>query len=310
MSVLEDQLLQFAKEHRIAGKGPLSVMLVVTRLALDEGLPLHPEELLTEAGGQVAGLGGGAVQAILRDHGIGRVLAQEGGRTSRGSIDKMRRYVALLNDLHVAGFADLPAIERWWIERVREHFASRPFKLRLDASKSLRAIVRDLLDQALDREREMHGTRFAGAVLQHLVGAKLALALPDHEIDHHGATVADSPTNRGGDFLLGDVAIHVTTAPTEALVQKCFRNLEHGLRPLIVTIGRGSALAEGLLLNAGLEGRVDVFEAEQFVATNVYELSRFSADERRVTVEQLLDQYNAIVSACETDPSLRITLGS
>lgn len=48
-----------------------------------KGLPLNPDELLTEAGGQVLGLGRGAVQAVLNRHGITRVLAAEGGRTSR-----------------------------------------------------------------------------------------------------------------------------------------------------------------------------------------------------------------------------------
>ena len=41
-------------------------------------------ELLTEGGGQVFGLGKSAVQSILHRHDITRVLASEGGRTSRG----------------------------------------------------------------------------------------------------------------------------------------------------------------------------------------------------------------------------------
>lgn len=39
--------------------------------------------------GQVLGLGVSAVQAILSDYGINKVLAAEGGRTSRGSINNI-----------------------------------------------------------------------------------------------------------------------------------------------------------------------------------------------------------------------------
>ena len=82
------------------GKGPISVALVVTRHGKKLGMPLDPEALLTDGGGQVMGLGKSAVQSILKDHGIDRVLAEEGGRTSRGSVGNMRKYVAFLNDLH------------------------------------------------------------------------------------------------------------------------------------------------------------------------------------------------------------------
>ncbi len=42
------------------------------------GLPLDPDQLLTEGGGQVLGLGRSTVQAILERHGVTRVLASEG----------------------------------------------------------------------------------------------------------------------------------------------------------------------------------------------------------------------------------------
>ena len=37
------------------------------------------------------------IQRILADHGITRVLAEEGGRTSRGSVGLMQKYVEFLN---------------------------------------------------------------------------------------------------------------------------------------------------------------------------------------------------------------------
>lgn len=90
------------------------------------GLPIDPEKLITEGGGQVLGLG--AVQSVLKRHDIERVLASRRGRTSRGSLNNMRAYVALLNELHKQGALDLDAVEAFWIERVHEFFAGKPFK--------------------------------------------------------------------------------------------------------------------------------------------------------------------------------------
>jgi Domain of unknown function (DUF4928) len=129
-------LQEFTKDRKFNRKGPLSVALVVTQQARNMGLPLDSEKLLTEGGGQVLGLGKSAVQAILHRHGIERVLAAEGGRTSRGSISNMREYVTLLNRIHGDGPVDLQAIEAFWLAHVQEFFAAKPFRVRLDASSS------------------------------------------------------------------------------------------------------------------------------------------------------------------------------
>ena len=298
------RLERFARENRMLGKGGLAVALVVTRRAKELGLPLNPANLLTEGGGQVRGLSKASVQRILRDYGIERVLAEEGGRTSRGSIRKMEAYVLFLNGLAEEGLADLDLVEAWWVERVREYFASQPFHLRYDPSKSLRRIIGDLLDQAKRRQASAPGSTFAGTMLQHLVGAKLDLLLGEGRVEHHSASTADSVTGRSGDFVIEDVAIHVTTAPGEALIRKCKNNLEQGLRPLIITINE--EIACGLADNEGVADRIDVFNAEQFLAGNLYELGRFAKEGRATTARDLVTRYNAIVSEHETDPSLRI----
>lgn len=309
MNKIQLKLKAFTSKFTIRGKGPLSVMLVLTRKAKDGEPPYSPDDFLTPQGGQVAGLRGAAVQGILADHGISRVLAEEGGRTSRGSINRMRSYVEFLNALADEGLLDFEVIEHWWIERVQEFFASQPFRLKVDSSRSLRSIVEDLIEAAFARQRECPGTMVAGAVLQHLVGAKLELALPDAEVEHNGFAVADAPGDRKGDFLIGDTAIHVTTAPSEALVRKCCANLEGNLRPLIITTQAGAGGAAALAKNANVADRIEILEVEQFVATNVLEWSGFQLAQRPVTVRELIDCYNRIISECETDPSLKIAVG-
>ncbi|WP_199230226.1 DUF4928 family protein [Azospirillum sp. TSH58] len=299
---------QFARERRFRGKGPLCVALVVTEHARTFGMPLDPERLLTDRGGQVLGLGRAQVQAILGRHHITRVLAEEGGRTSRGSIDNMRAYVTFLNEQHAAGNFDWEAAKSFWIGKVKEHFAARPFTLRVDHTLGLRAVIRNLLSQAEARQREMQGTMFVGAVMQHLVGAKLDVVLGVGRIEHHGSNQNDQADGRTGDFDVGDVSIHVSTAPSEALVRKCSGNLDAGRKPIIVTGKRGAPLAEGLAENAGIGDRVDIIEFEQFIAMNIHELGRFAADGRRIRIEELIERYNAIVGEHETDPSLRIEI--
>lgn len=264
---------------------------------------MDPSKLLTDKSGQVLGLGKGAVQAILEEHGITKVLAEEGGRTSRGSIGNMQAYVGFLNEFAKTSH-DLAEIEKWWIGRVRKFFDAKPMVFRLDAKASLRTAVRDLLKQAEQHQKEDVGTMFLGAVLQHLVGAKLELVL-EHEIACHGAFVADNVTDRTGDYQIDDIVIHVTTSPGEALLRKCADNLAQGLRPLIITTFRNVAVADTMAENAGVAGRVEIFDVEQFVASNILELSKFKVAGRRVTVRDLIVRYNRL-AACENNPGLLI----
>ncbi len=304
---LVNRLEAFRNEKNIASKGQLAIIVHLSRLAKERGLPLDPASLITGKKGQVSGLGKAAVQKVLGDYGITRVLAEEAGRTSRGSIGLMQDYVSFLNDLHHEGMIDIDAVERWWVDRVTDFFNSKPFILRYDTSKSIRMTIRDLLNQAEERQHENLGTTYVGTVLQHLVAAKLSIILREG-IELHGASVADAPTARSGDFAVDEVVIHCTTAPGDSLIQKCKRNIEGGYRPIIVTTYPRLVVAESLAADAGLGGRIEVWDIEQFLATNIYELSLFKTADRKITIERIIDAYNDVVARCETDPSLRIEM--
>jgi hypothetical protein len=301
-------LAAFADANAFRGKGPLSVALVITDHARAKGLPLDPEKLVTTKKGQVLGLGKSAVQTILKRHGISKILASEGGRTSRGSIDKMQAYVAFLNNLASEQSPDMLAVEAFWIERVHAHFASKPFVLRLDPTLSIRAVIRSLMEQVEIRQRESRGAMIVGTVMQHLVGAKLQTALAGRaKIVHHSANMNDFKS-RGGDFDIGDVSIHVTSAPGEGLIEKCRMNLDAGRKPIIVTVRQRTETAESLAEDAGLGLRLDVIEFEQFIATNVHEIGVFDTTGRLEAVDDIVRSYNDIVELHETDPSLKIEL--
>ncbi len=305
---LASALLAYQKEKAIAGKGQIATMIYASRLARRAGLPFDVEGgITTEGEGQVKGLGKSSVQAVLTDYGIARVLAEEGGRTSRGSLGNIRSFLNFVNDLHRAGDVDVAAVEAWWVEQAKRFFNAKPFALRFETGKSLRSVLRDLLAQARKRQDEGAGTMFVGAMLQHLIGAKLSLALPNAVIAHNGFSVADSPTGRSGDFEVGNASLHVTTTPGEAVVRKCVANLSAGRHPIIVTVHDMLPAADAFAAAQGIADRLDVLDAEQFLVANLHELGGFRSDQRRVTLETLVDKYNEIVSDHETDPSLRIS---
>ena len=163
-------LKNFFDENKMGTKGTLCLGLVVSREALEKGLPLKFDSLLTENKGQIRLLGKVPVQKILGDHGITRVLAEEGGRTNRGNMGLAKRYVDFLNGQNYSA-TQLQAVESWWVDRVKEFFSAKPLVLKFDTSKSMRAVVRELLSAAETRQAQSMGSTIVGTVLQHLLGA-------------------------------------------------------------------------------------------------------------------------------------------
>lgn len=303
---LEESLTRFRDDKQIVNVGSLGTVLVITRRAKKVSLPIDPDTLITEGGGQVSGLSGNAINKILREYSVSNSVGTESGRTSRGTPNLAKAYAELLNELNRRGLGKLDEIEAWWVARFVDYFNTEPFRLNYDQSKTLGAVLRNLLDQAIERQRKSPGKTYIGAVLQHLVGAKLELALPEVSITHNGFSVADAVSDRSGDFVIDDVIIHCTTAPTEALLKKCKTNLQSGKRPIILTISKMIGAAEGAAENLGIDGRVEIMDALQFLAANLYEMSLFKAAQRKITVEKLVEKYNEIISAHESDASLRI----
>jgi hypothetical protein len=307
-TALKAELSAYQTQNGLSGKGQIATMLFASRLARKFGLPFDIETgLITEGEGQIKGLSRGSVQTILADYGIARVLAEEGGRASRGSLGNIRSFLAFLNRLNAQSPVNAAAVEAWWVDQAQQFFNAKPFALHFEAGKSLRSVIRDLLAQAKKRQDQGTGTMFVGAMLQHLIGAKLALALPDVELTHHGFSVADAPGGRSGDFEIGNSSLHVTMTPGESVMRKCAANLAAGRQPIVITRLEMLAAADAFAEEQGILEQLDILDAEQFLVANLYELGGFRSDRQRVTVEALIDKYNEIIELQETDPSLRIS---
>ena len=303
-----DALEEFYTRYNFKGRGPLSVALVLTDKVKHLPFPLDAQDFLTPNGGQVKYLGGDAIQTILKRHQLQRILASEGGRTSRGSIANMNEYIQFLNAQQVLNAAiDWDVVELFWIEKVKSFFNAMPFKLSIDSANSVTATVRNLLKQAVKRQQEQPGVMLLGTMMQHLVGAKLTL-IGTPGLIHHNANQNDQRPDRTGDFDIGDTSIHVTTSPTERLLEKCRQNLSNNQKPLIITLGKGVATAEGLAENIGLAHRVDIIDFEQFITGNIHERGEFSQVTRQLRLRELIDHYNVIIEQVEPDHSLKISL--
>ena len=301
-----ERLTAFQSENNIVTKGPLSLVVQFTRLVRNKEFPLNPDDFQTSSKGQVAGLGGGNLKKILKEHGITQILSSEGGRTSRGSMGLMIKYVDFLNTWNAEENVDFNIVEEFWAEQVREYFRNQPFIMTADASRTIGANLEDLFDQAKKRQRQNPGTQYLGTILQHLVAAKLCLIMPEDSFEIHGASVADASTERTGDFILNNAIIHCTTMPGAPLIEKCRKNLVAGCRPIIITVLDRVHTALNLAEDAGLGGRVEVWDIQQFLSANIFEHSLFDEGRRNSTLADIVENYNKIVLEKETDPSLRI----
>lgn len=256
------------------------------------------------------------MKRILREHGIEMRLASEGGRTSRGSVGLAREYCEFLNGLASRGILGktdtdqrecLREIEDWWIQRVLEFFAQQRLEVDADVADAVSTIIGSLLSNAEDRQKMVPGITTKGAVLQHLVGAKLETVIGEGKIAHRPYSTADRSTGEQGDFVVGDIAVHVTAMPTEGLLERCRRNLRANVRPVVVVPERMVPAAEALLANdPDVAGRVEVIGAEKLISVNIYEKAGFRIDRVRDQVEKLFRTYNQIVARVETDKSLLI----
>ena len=302
----EEKLKAFQEENNIYTKGPLSLAVQFTRLVRNKEFPLNPDDFQTSGKGQVAGLGGANLKKILKEHGITQQLSAEGGRTSRGSMGLMIKYVDFLNAWNEKEPVDFLIVEEFWAKQVREYFRNQPFVLTADTSKTIGANLDELFEQAKKRQRQNPGTQYLGTVLQHLVAAKLCLIMPENAFEIHGASVADAPTERSGDFVINSTIIHCTTMPGALLIEKCKANLRAGCHPVIITIFERVHTALNLAEDAGLAGRVEVWDIQQFLSSNVYEHSLFDESKRNSTLSDIIGRYNKIVLEAETDPSLHI----
>lgn len=205
--------LKVVKTNGGPANGTISATLVLLE-RLKEVYDLKFDSHVAPGGAQIKGASGTAVAAILKKFGENRPFAKEGGRTNRGGQGEIRPLFEYLFSLNLESLPKeerneiLGSFQAFLVDKVRDFHNRQKLRLGFDPKLSTWQIFHKLF---LDAKREGK----AGYLAQHLVGAKLQLRYPDIEISNESASTADKPTNRSGDFQIGDTIFHVTVAPME-----------------------------------------------------------------------------------------------
>ncbi|CAN7410366.1 DUF4928 family protein [Pseudarthrobacter oxydans] len=313
---LTEAVAQWYESKRLRS-GAISTNVMTVGLIICEHLrrsfPLERSTYAT--GSQVQGISGARVTQILAAHGESRRFTSEGGRTSRGTLPKAEELAKRINEVAFgAGYMELGGdereavindLQRWFVSRVQEdYFARLSVKAEINPSHPVSVAVNNILSAARTK-----GGHTAGAVAQHLVGAKLALRFPEHQIGNDSYSTADMQTARAGDFSVGNTAFHVTMSPSERLMShRCKENLAQGYRPVVLVPQDRVAAALQLADNVQALSQISVIAIETFVGLNVEEMAVFTSHGVRTGLRALLEKYNERVHASEPDPSLKIEI--
>lgn len=75
---------------------------------------------------------------------------------------------------------------------------------------------------------------------------------------------------------------------------------------MIITIYERVHKVMTKLEDAVMADRVELWDIEQFLSSNVHEHSFFDDVSRNSTIADIITRYNAIIDSVETDSSLRI----
>ena len=243
---------------------------------------------------------------ILARYGEMRTLSKEAGRTNRGLV---RNLTPLLATLRLSDISELTpedrarvidAMQSFLVNRAQDIFNANWISFDYSPGGSSREIISRILQAAKERQK-------SGEVAEYLVGAKLALRFPLHNIRNSAASAADEQAHQQGDFQINDCIFHVTVAPNLGHYDKCRSNIANGFRVFILV---PDDRLSGARQNAEQEigDGISVESIQSFVSQNIEELSEFAGKRVAQSVRRLLEKYNERVSQVETDLSLRIKI--
>lgn len=300
--------LKVVKANKGPANGSIATALVVlTRLEEDFNLAFTAH--IADGGMQIRGASGAAVAAILKAFGEERPFAKEGGRTNRGGPSEIKSLLETEKKIQklekyspIQWQEQLHSQKKFLVERVKDFHNRQKLKLTFNPALSTWYTISSLLQEAINEGK-------AGYVAQHLVGAKLQLRFPDIEVSNESGSTADMQTQRPGDFLIGQTAIHVTVAPMPPVFEKCKHNILHGFNPLLL-VPDNKLLGARQIAEQVCEHQISVESIESFVSQNINEISIFSKDRLIVSLRELIAIYNQRVDTVETDKSLMIELPS
>jgi hypothetical protein len=186
------------------------------------------------------------------------------------------------------------------IRDAEDRLGGVPLKPQCDRQESPAAWIDSLLVAA--------ELRSFGAVERHLVGATLQQRHPGIVVPNNPGRAADAQTGRSGDFPLKEVSYHVTATDGKEATERCKRNIEVGVHPVLLVPRRYLEKARVRTEIAGIEHRVSILAIEDFITQNIIEMSTNQQQDFFSTLKAIVDEYNRRLEEVETDMSLKIEL--
>lgn len=293
-------------QNELPSKGSIAAALVVLK-RLQDNFSLDVAAHVAGGEAQITGQSATSVKKILAEFNETRLLSSVGGRSNRGARGAVASLLNSIRPLNLIAETDerrkeiLKAMQRRIVhEYVPRFFAAKRVKAAFDRGAATWQFISALLVNAKQSGK-------GGPVAEHLVGAKLALKFPQHEIRNKPSSSADVQSGFAGDFEIGNTTFHVTLAPMPLLFEKIKENLAAGYRVyLLVDQAQTAGAKQQAELHVG--GRIAVESIESFVATNIDELAEFDGSLLVSGLNRLLTKYNERVNDVEFDKSLLIDI--
>jgi hypothetical protein len=270
---------------------------------LNRNCPVSRDDVISQ-GGEVSGARSG-LGKILETHGIPNTYLKE-ITTRQGHQDGQRlfemfewgkKFAHLALKERETIFFDLIEVLRNlandWLKR-------RNLKLDIDRRQAPAAWISVIVENAKGRS--------GGIVEQQLVGAKLARRFQNVDIPNYPAHAGDKQTERMGDFTISNLVYHVTAAPSRNVLQKCADNLKVGLHPVLLIPREQENKARVLAQDEGIDQQLTIISIESFIAMNIIELATDKNTDFFSVLKEIVEIYNARLSAVETDLSLQIEI--
>ena len=284
--------------------GPVCTgMIMLERLKAHYSLSIDDHR--TANGAQIRGQGIPLANKILQQFQVPiKLTSGEFGRTNRSSVPTAEKLLEILATLQLENLPQdnrnhvLTELQRNLLPTLLTYLDHFHVEAKYTPAISTEKFVKLLLSKGTPKT--------SGAIAQHIVGAKLELRFPDLEISNHSASTADAPTERSGDFVIGDTVFHVTMAPQDLIYMKCKRNLVAGYRVYLLVPEARLLLALKKAKDAELDNEIVVKSIESFVGQNIDELGRFSTALLGQELRKLIEAYNRRIKIERYAPLIRI----
>lgn len=236
----------------------------------------------------------------------------EAGRTSTGTKRGGLEIIQIINDftseakpeqIQTVGLQVVNRLNALVVEQLNQHAELGGIEVAYLQTETIGSYISKLINYNVSKP---------GAVLQHLVGAKLAIRFKDVDsigVVHHKSSTADIQTQRYGDFDIGNSVIHVTKSPNTDHFLKAYENAKAGRTTYILIpenkLGMASLTVD---IDPNYTKKVNVYSIEQFISQNIDEISQFQKEISLESLNELLTVYNGLIDQYENDSSLKVII--